>query len=320
MNIKPIIIVAGQPKSIFFEILFKSLKKKNKSPLILIASSKILRFQMKRLNFKKKIRFLKYENLKKYKLNNNSINIIDTPLNFSKNLKESYKNTNIYIQNGFDLAFKILKTGFSNKLINGPINKSIFLKKKFLGITEYISNKFKTKKIAMLIYNKEISVCPVTTHLPLKLVSRKINAKLIKEKVLLINDFYIKNLGFKPKIAITGLNPHCESILKFNEDKKIITPIIKILKKKGYKVYGPLSADTIFLKQNRIKFNVILGMYHDQVLSPLKALKEYDAINITLGLPFYRISPDHGPNENMINKNLSNPLSLMNAIKFLDKR
>ena len=320
MNIKPIIIVAGQPKSIFFEILFKSLKKKNKSPLILIASSKILRFQMKRLNFKKKIRFLKYENLKKYKLNNNSINIIDTPFNFSKNLKENYKNTNIYIQKGFDLAFKILKTGFSNKLINGPINKSIFLKKKFLGITEYISNKFKTKKIAMLIYNKEISVCPVTTHLPLKLVSRKINAKLIKEKVLLINDFYIKNLGFKPKIAITGLNPHCESILKFNEDIKIITPIIKILKKKGYKVYGPLSADTIFLKQNRIKFNVILGMYHDQVLSPLKALKEYDAINITLGLPFYRISPDHGPNENMINKNLSNPLSLMNAIKFLDKR
>ncbi len=107
MNIKPIIIIAGQPKSIFFEILFKSLKKKNKSPLILIASSKILKSQMKRCNFKKKIRFLKYENLKKYKLNNNSINIIDTPLNFSKNLKESYKNTNIYIQNGFDLAFKI---------------------------------------------------------------------------------------------------------------------------------------------------------------------------------------------------------------------
>jgi len=92
------------------------------------------------------------------------------------------------------------------------------------------------------------------------------------------------------------------------------------LKKRGYKVNGPFSADTIFLKQNRNKYDVILGMYHDQVLSPMKTLKEYDAINITLGLPFLRISPDHGPNKKMINKNLSNPLSLTKAIKFLDTR
>ena len=81
-----------------------------------------------------------------------------------------------------------------------------------------------------------------------------------------------------------------------------------------------MSADTIFLRQNRKKFNVILGMYHDQVLTPIKTLKEYDAINITLGLPFLRISPDHGPNKKMIGKNLSNPLSLIKAIKFLDTK
>ena len=75
----------------------------------------------------------------------------------------------------------------------------------------------------------------------------------------------------------------------------------------------------IFLKHNRKKFDVIVGMYHDQVLTPLKTLFEYDAINITLGLPFVRISPDHGPNEKMLGKNLSNPLSLLKAIKFLDK-
>ena len=81
-----------------------------------------------------------------------------------------------------------------------------------------------------------------------------------------------------------------------------------------------MPADTVFLKQNRKKYNVILGMYHDQVLTPMKTLKEYNAINITLGLPFYRISPDHGPNKKMTNKNLSSPLSLINAIKFLDKK
>ena len=91
------------------------------------------------------------------------------------------------------------------------------------------------------------------------------------------------------------------------------------MRKKGFKVSGPYSADTIFLNNNRKNFNVILGMYHDQVLTPIKTLYEYDAINITLGLPFLRISPDHGPNEIMLGKNLSNPLSLIQAIRFLDK-
>ena len=172
----------------------------------------------------------------------------------------------------------------------------------------------------MLIYNKDLSVCPITTHLPLKLVSKTINQNIIKEKALLVNDFFKKNIGLKPKIAVTGLNPHCESIDKLNEDIKIISPAIKSLKKRGLKIYGPFPADTIFLKQNRDKYNVILGMYHDQVLAPIKTLKEYDAINITLGLPFFRVSPDHGPNEKMINKTTSTPLSLNKAIKFLDQR
>ena len=87
----------------------------------------------------------------------------------------------------------------------------------------------------------------------------------------------------------------------------------------GYKISGPFSADTIFLKKNRAKFDVIVGMYHDQVLTPIKTLFEYDAINITLGLPFVRTSPDHGPNEKMLGKNISNPLSLIKALSFLDK-
>ena len=91
------------------------------------------------------------------------------------------------------------------------------------------------------------------------------------------------------------------------------------MRKIGYKITGPLPADTIFLKNNRKNYDVILGMYHDQVLTPIKTIFEYDAINITLGLPFLRISPDHGPNEKMIGKNLSNPLSLIKAIQLLDK-
>ena len=171
----------------------------------------------------------------------------------------------------------------------------------------------------MLIYNEELSVCPITTHLPLKLVTRKMSKKIIKEKVYIINEFYKKFLKFRPRIALAGLNPHCESIHNFNEDQKILLPAIRSLKKK-VNVKGPFPADTLFLKKNRKNYDVIVGMYHDQVLTPIKTLFEYNAINITLGLPLIRVSPDHGPNKNMIGKNKSSPKSLIKALSFLDKR
>ena len=170
----------------------------------------------------------------------------------------------------------------------------------------------------MLIYNKKLSVCPLTTHLPINLVAKNINKELIFEKTKLINIFYKKILNTKPKIGVVGLNPHCESINKFNEDDKIIKPAVNTLRKRNITFQDHIQ-QTLFLKKNREKFDVILGMYHDQVLTPAKTLFEYDAINITLGLPFIRVSPDHGPNQKMLGKNISNPLSLIKAIKFLDK-
>jgi len=320
MSSKPIIIVAGEPNSIFFEILFKVFKtKKIKTPLILIASYKILSLQMKKLNSKINIKCLNLKKINHYNLNNNSINLINVDYTQKKAFEKISNKSNNYIRKCFEIAIILIKSNFSNKLINGPISKKNFLKNRHLGITEFFSKKFKNKKIAMLIYNKNLSVCPATTHLPLKRVSKAINKKLISEKILLINDFYKRYIGYKPKIGITGLNPHCESVDKYNEDEKIIKPAIEDLMKRKFKVSGPFAADTIFLKKNRKKFDVILGMYHDQVLTPIKTLFEYDAINITLGLPFLRISPDHGPNETMLGKNLSSSLSLYKAISFLEK-
>ena len=315
---KPIIIVAGEPNSIFLEIFFKALKKKIKSPIILVASYKLLKLQMKKLKYKKKILILDYKKLSSYKLNNKSINLINVNYNVTKAFDKISIKSNKYIEKSFKIGLDIIRTGITNKFINGPISKKSFLKKKYLGITEYISEKFLSKNTAMLIYNKRLSVSPVTTHLPLKLVNKKINKKNIKNKVKLIMNFYKTFLKFNPRIAILGLNPHCESIDSFNEDEKIIKPVVKELKMVGCKISGPLSADTIFLRENKKKFDVIVGMYHDQVLTPIKTLYEYDAINITLGLPFIRISPDHGPNEEMLGKNKSNPLSLVKSISFLD--
>ena len=319
MNYSPILIVSGEPNSVFLELFFKVLKKdKIKSPIILISSKKLLTLQMQKLEFKKKIKLLQVSKLKSYKLDNKTINLIDVKYNPSKAFEKISKKSNIFIKNSFDLAFQIIKKNNIHKFINGPISKKQFLKNKFLGITEYISEKFQANNTCMLIYNDTLSVCPITTHLPLKLVSKKINKKIISKNISLVNNFYEKKFNIKPRIAILGLNPHCESVHKYNEDEKIIKPTIQYLKNR-YNVSGPYPADTIFLKDNRKKFDVIIGMYHDQVLAPLKTLFEYDAINITLGLPFIRVSPDHGPNETMLGKNLSNPLSLSRAIKFLDK-
>jgi len=320
MNYSPILIVSGEPNSIFLEIFFKTIKiKKIKSPLILISSENILKKQMKKLKFKMKINLINYKDFDSDKLNNKSINLINVNFNQKKPFDKISKKSNKFIDKSFQIAFEIIKKQKIYKFINGPISKKYFLGNKYLGITEFISKKFRSKESCMLIFNKELSVCPITTHLPVKQISKNINKKSIIQKITLINNFYKNFLGVNPKIAVLGLNPHCESISSYNEDEKIIKPLINNLKKK-YKISGPYSADTMFIKNIRKKFNVIVGMYHDQVLTPIKTLYEYDAINITLGLPFIRISPDHGPNEKMLGKNLSNPLSLIQAIKFLDKR
>ena len=320
MKSKPIIIINGEPNSIFLEIFFKTIKyKKFKSPIILISSLKILKLQMKKLKFKNNINLIEYKNLKKNIIDNKSINLINVEYNQKKVFEKISNKSNSFIKASFDIALDILKDGISNKFINGPISKKSFLNKNYLGVTEYLTKKTNSKKTAMLIYNKNLSVCPLTTHLPLKMVTKKITKDLIYEKVSLINNFYKKNRRLKPKIAVLGLNPHCESVHKFNEDEKILKPAIKNLFNQGYKIYGPFSADTFFLKDNRKKFDVVIGMYHDQVLTPFKTIFEYNAINITLGLPFIRVSPDHGPNEKMMGKNISNPQSLIEAINFLDK-
>ncbi|WP_415321308.1 4-hydroxythreonine-4-phosphate dehydrogenase PdxA [Candidatus Pelagibacter sp. Uisw_092] len=189
-----------------------------------------------------------------------------------------------------------------------------------MGITEYLAKKNgKKNEVAMLIFNKKLSVSPVTTHLALKDVHKHISKQKIYTHIKLITEFYKKNLKKKPKIAITGLNPHCESNFKNSEENTIIIPAIKNLKSKNFKIEGPFPADTIFMQAHLKKYDVIVGMYHDQVLTSMKALFGFDAINITLGLPFVRISPDHGPNSSMLGKNLSDPKSLTKALKFLDK-
>ena len=175
MNFEPILLVAGEPKSIFFEIFFKSLKfKKYNSPLILICSKKLLKIYMMKNKIKNNIKLINNNTFKNAKLSNKFINVID--------IEYIQRNHNDYIKNSFDVAFNLIKKKITTKLINGPISKTKFLNGKFPGITEYISHKFSLKDNAMLIYNKNLSVCPITTHLPIKEVAKNISKQKIKKK------------------------------------------------------------------------------------------------------------------------------------------
>ena len=318
---KPIIIVAGEPNSIFLEIFFKSLKiRKYKSTLIIIVSKELLCEQMKKLGFSFEINIIN-KNFNNFdELNNKKINLINVEYKFNDCFEKISIKSNNYIKKSFDIALEIIDKNKLSKFINGPISKKHFLKGKSLGITEYLAKKtLKKNKVAMLIFNKKLSVSPITTHIALKNVHKNITKQKIYMQVKLIVEFYKQNFTKKPNIAIIGLNPHCESNFKNSEEDLIIMPAIKKLKSKNKLVDGPFPADTIFTEEKLKKFDVVIGMYHDQVLSPMKALFGFDAINITLGLPFVRISPDHGPNSPMLGKNLSNPTSLIEALKFLDK-
>ena len=312
MNINHILVVITEPKSIFLEILIKYFKssnfKKNKKKISIVGNISLIKKEIKKNNYKIKIN----EILDITKSKKSFINIINI------NIKNKLKISN-YISECFDKSLYILKRNKNVALLNGPVNKKNFLRKKYLGITEFLAKKTKSKNPVMLIYNDKLSVSPITTHLPIKYVSKNINKSKIVKKVKSINSFFIKNLKKKPKIAVLGLNPHCETIERVGEEQKEIIPAIKRLRSEKLNIQGPFSADTFFIKKNIDYYDVVVGMYHDQVLTPIKTLYNFNAINITIGLPFIRISPDHGPNISMYGKNKSDPSSIFCAMDFLNK-
>ena len=324
MKNNPLLIVLGEPNSIFSELLFKIYKNKIiqrfNRPIVIIGSENLLKSQMKSLKYSIKIQKINFNNLKNSNLNKNYINIINVDYKFKKIFDKISNKSNKYINDCFKIALKLLNEKSAFALINGPVSKKHFLEKKYLGITEYLAKKTKSKKNpTMLIYNSSFSVCPITTHVPINRVTKNLSIEKIVRDVTNINYFYKEKLKRKPKFAILGLNPHCESIEEFSEEDKIIKPAIKFLLKNKINIKGPFSADTFFSERNLTNYDVAIGMYHDQVLTPMKTIFKFDAINLTLELPFLRVSPDHGTNNEMIGKNISNPQSLISSINFFKK-
>jgi 4-hydroxy-L-threonine phosphate dehydrogenase PdxA len=312
-----ILLVSGEPNSINSEIIYKCLKKmsnKIQKSIYLISNYELINKQFKLLKYKKKL--VKVKN--PYEISNkNELKIIDIGLKFKNPFKVSNKESSKFVINSLNCAHKYSLNENVVALINCPINKQLLNKKEY-GVTEYLAAKcnINDNSEVMLIKNKKLAVCPITTHQDIKNISKKISSDLIIKKIKVINKWYIKKMKKKPKIAVLGLNPHNSEFKKNSEEIKKIIPAINQLKKLNINLDGPYSADTIFINDYK-KFDVIIGMYHDQVLSPFKALFKFDAINITLGLKYLRMSPDHGTALNLIKKKQASSVSLQKCFSFI---
>ena len=315
---KKICIVVGDPNSINSEIIFKALTKlnmKSQQKIILIGSFSLINKQLEKL--KLKINLFKIDEINE-KVSNDYIKIINIPLKFNNCFEVTKKNASKYVINCLNFAHNLCINRKINGFINCPIEKNLIKQKGIFGVTEFLGKKNKSKKFSeiMFLHNKKLSVVPITTHIRIKDISKNISKQMILKKMNTLFFFYKKLFNNYPKVAILGLNPHNCELSRNSEEVKEILPAIKILKK-NYKISGPMVADNFF-KSDYKKYNVVVGMYHDQVLIPFKHLFKYNAINITLGLNYFRVSPDHGTAKDIIFKKRANPKSLLECIKFLE--
>lgn len=217
-------------------------------------------------------------------------------------------------------ATRILKKGEANGLVTGPVNKSSINKSgiPFRGHTEYLASITNTKKIAMMFCSVPLKVALVTRHVALKSVSRTLSQGKIVDTALLVERALKRSFKIKrPRIVVCGLNPHCgENGLMGGEERLIVVPAVENLRCKIPGIKGPISADVAFYMAYNGEFDAVISMYHDQGLVPFKMVAFRNGVNVTLGLPFVRTSPDHGTAYNIAGKDIADPTSMKEAIKL----
>ncbi|CAG0890105.1 unnamed protein product [Cyprideis torosa] len=218
-------------------------------------------------------------------------------------------------------AVEFCLVGQAAGLVTNPIHKAALYNIGFShpGHTEFVADLCgKGETPIMMLATKDLRVVPLTVHISLKDVPAAVTQELIYEKVRIINqslkvDFKLET----PRIAVAGLNPHAGEDGKIGlEDQEVIAPALEKLRGEGIEVTGPYPADTLFHEEARAKYDIALGMYHDQALIPLKTLDFHGGVNVTLGLSVVRTSPDHGTALDIAGQGIARADSLMNAIKM----
>lgn len=221
-------------------------------------------------------------------------------------------------------AVAAVRSGKASALVTNPIAKSVLYEAGFShpGHTEYLAhlaaNGGEAPLPVMMLWCEDLAVVPVTIHVPLRAVPDLLTVELIVETGRIVADALTRHFGVAaPRIAISGLNPHAgESGALGHEDDAIIRPAIATLRGLGIDARGPYAADTMFHARARAGYDAALAMYHDQALIPIKTIAFDEGVNVTLGLPFIRTSPDHGTAFDIAGKGLARPDSLCAALRL----
>ncbi len=223
-----------------------------------------------------------------------------------------------YAKISLEQATNDLKQGYIDGIVTAPFNKKAMHNSgfEFPGHTEYLTHAFDKKDSLMLMVHEDLRVGLVTNHLPISKVSESITKELIRFKLRTLHTTLLQDFGIeKPIIALLGLNPHAgDEGLIGKEEEEVIRPVIIEAKKKGMLVMGPFPADGFFGSGQHRKVDAVLAMYHDQGLTPFKALSFGAGVNFTAGLAGIRTSPDHGTAYNIAGKNEADPSSFRQAL------
>ena len=215
--------------------------------------------------------------------------------------------------------------GRAHALVTNPVAKAVLYRTGFAepGHTEYLAklaqqHTGRSAHPVMMLWSPELAVVPVTIHLPVRDVPRRLTTALIVDTGRIVAHDLRERFGIaRPRLALAGLNPHAgEDGTMGDEDRAVVAPAVEQLRADGIDVRGPLPADTMFHDAARRTYDAALAMYHDQALIPIKTLAFDHAVNVTLGLPFVRTSPDHGTAFDIAGTGKANPASLIAAIKL----
>jgi len=316
MKLKKIIINLGDPSGIGPDLCVKLATQKFNAILIVIGNKKAIESRAKMLNEK-----IIFTNEQAPHEGNSSLTIIDIKYPYSvipgkpnkANSYEQFKQINFIVK-------ELLNNNY-DAMVTLPISKNMLSEAlpAFKGHTEYISALANSEgKELMMLASKKLKVAIVTTHVSLKMVPLMLTQKKLSDTLKTLNNELKSKFKInKPKIIVTGLNPHSGENGEFgDEEEKIISPVIKELKMTGYDLIGPIPADTAFTKKNIGMCDAFLAMYHDQGLAPFKAISFGRGVNITLGLPFIRTSVDHGTAFDIVGTDKVDPSSFFEAIKM----
>ena len=319
MNL-PVALTCGDPNGIGIDISFEAKKElKNKIPFFLIADINHLKNRNHSQSFEK------IQHPKEcFNISKDSLPVLHHEFPEIPTLNGSQPGNALATTKVIERAVNLFQNHEIHAICTNPINKAVLKKGcgfKYPGHTEYLAHLAGNKNSVMMLLCEELRVVPTTIHIALKDVSKLLTKELLINTINTTKDALINHFGIKkPRIAIAGLNPHAGENGTFGQEEiKIINPTIEKLRSQGFDIIGPLSADTMFHKDARNNYDVAICMYHDQALIPIKTIDFYGGVNVTLGLPFIRTSPDHGTAFELAGTRKANPRSLINALEVAHK-